>query len=69
MTTECDRCPWNNKETLENQNSLVCAKGERVWSGLQGLLRLNSERNITYDPCPHLKEQPLTRFQRILQND
>jgi hypothetical protein len=68
MSTECDLCQWNNKQTLKN-NSLVCSKGERIWSGLQGLLRLDSMSNITYDPCPHLKDEPLTRFQRILQND
>jgi hypothetical protein len=69
MSTECDQCQWNNKQTLKNNNSLVCSKGERIWSGLQGLLRLDSKSNITYDPCPHLDlcQEPTTRFERILK--
>ena len=70
MPTECDKCHWNNKPTLQDQNITLCDKGERVWVGLQGLLRLTNSRNINYDPCPHLESnQPLTRFQRILQNE
>jgi len=71
MPTECDLCHWNNKELLSNHNCIPCAKGEQVWSGLQGLLRLE-EGKITYDPCPHnntSQELPLTRFQRILQDE